>query len=157
MRDPFLFRRISWIRSCQCDCERREVKWFEKMIVWPVALLATTHASFGRAHGMALCRKWAAVGDDARATTTVVKARMALEHPSAFAVASADDEDLVLFVCSPVGRSIHRVDAAMWTGRAHTAQRFRALRRWHRTHYPDHVLIPGASLEASETHAWEDS
>ena len=123
------------------------------MLWTPVVLLATTHATFGRAHGMALCRRWAAE-DDARATATVVKARMALEHPSAFAVASAAD-DLVLFVCSPVGRSIHRVDAAMWTGRAHAAQRFRALRRWHGEHYPDHVLIAGAALDAAETRAWD--
>lgn len=114
------------------------------------------HATFGRAHGMALCRRFACREDDVRATTTVAQARLALEHPSAFAVASEDGGRIVLFVLLPVGRHIHRVDAVMWHEGAHPPERYRALRAWHAARYAKHVLIPGDALSEDDQRAWDE-
>lgn len=113
----------------------------------------TVHATFGRAQGMSLCRRQACKGD-VRATTTV--ARLALEHPSAFSVASEEDDRIALFVVVPIGRHIHRIDAVMWPEGAHLSKRFRALRKWHAASYTDHILIPGDVLPPDEQRAWED-
>ena len=109
---------------------------------------------------MALCRRWASElklpmdEHTMHPARMVVKARMALEHPSAFVIAHCE-ERLVAFVCSPVGRDVHRIDAVVWTEDAHRPTHFRALRRWHTSNYPDQRLVPGR-LGEDELRAWED-
>ena len=112
---------------------------------------------------MALCRKWASELDlptrDMEYAAAVVHARMALEHPSAFMVVAADDDDaMCAYVCTPVGRDVHRVDAVVW-GRgciARPALQFAELRRWHDDTYPNTCLTSG-SLRQNDLWAWDRS
>ena len=104
-----------------------------------VAAVASLHATFGRGHGMALCRKWA--------TDDVFSVRLALEHPSAFLV--VDGEAGCAFTCTPVGRNTHRIDAT----NARAPEHFRALRAWHDAAFPEHHLTVGTLPRAAMT-AW---
>ena len=115
--------------------------------MWVVTAVASVHATFGRNHAMALCRKWAT--DDTG--TDVAPLRLALEHPSSFLVVG--EEQLGgAFVCTPVGRATHRIDATT----VRTAERFRALRAWHETSFPEHELTVG-TLPRAALAAWGTS
>ena len=152
-------------------CDSKNPKWVPRaMLLTTLVLLSTItanvlHATFGRAHGMALCRKWSTElklpTDDTDRAAVVVRARMALEHPSAFLVAACDpDDSLCAYVCTPVGREVHRIDAVVWaqdTDVLRPALRFRALRRWHGETYPHLCLTPGSTLSKEELWAWNRS
>ena len=110
---------------------------------------------------MALRRKWAvqlAPSTDTQRAATLVRCRMALEHPSAFLIAACDDDALSGYVCVPSGRGVHRLDAVVWadSNAPQPALRLRELRRWHADAYPDACLTPG-TLGAEELWAWGQS
>lgn len=117
-----------------------------------VASSSALHATFGRAHGMEFCRRMVTSTrlptHDFDYGSSIIKARLALEHPSAFVVV---DGDLSLFVCVPVGRTSHRIDAAVW-GTA--TPRFQELRTWYASHFPEVDLTPG-TLARNEYQAWD--
>ena len=129
----------------------------------PGRCAGVVHATFGRTQGMALCRRWATAlqlpTGDMEGPNSLVRARMALEHPSAFLVAAGavgEDVGIVAFVCVPVGRSVHRVDAVVWPNtrqREDAAAAFGRLRAWHGDYYPDQCLACG-TLPRAELAAW---
>lgn len=84
----------------------------------------------------------------------IVKARMALEHPSAFLIASYD-ADMTAFVCVPIDRDVHRIDAVLWCNDEKLSQHFKALRKWHGAQYPEKCIVPGA-LTPEQVAEWND-
>ena len=106
---------------------------------------------------MELCRKWATdlelPTSDMERAATVVRARMALEHPSSFLIA---DESLSGYVCRPLGTRGHRIEAVVWGDEDERSAAFERLRVWHGKHFPDLRLTIGM-LEAEDKRAWEDA
>lgn len=121
---------------------------------------SVVHSTFGRSHGMQLCRRWATAlelpADRMYEANTVVRARLALEHPSSFLIAGSHDEGIVGFVCTPVGHDVIRVDAVVWpTGVREHGVRFQMLRKWHAENYGGQSLVAG-SLDRWELDAWHE-
>jgi hypothetical protein len=128
---------------------QKNMKWSWCVLLFSCTGTATVHGTFDRHASLLMCRRW---------TEDAARARLALEHPSAFAVASVEYDRLALFVIRPVGRHIHRVDAVASDGGSTTlARRFRALRKWHQTRFAQHVLIASHSLPHGEARAWDDA
>ena len=128
--------------------------WRRLLLPYLATVGLALHDTFGRAHGRALCRRWASEirpSDPA----SLMTARMALEHPSSFVVAEFD-EGLVAFICAPAGSNAHRVDAVIWTDGANQPSKLQELRRWHANHFPEQRLAAGA-LSHEEIRAWDET
>lgn len=118
------------------------------LVAWWVVTTGL-HATFGRQHGIDLCRRWivsTTVDRHAPSVGTLIQARMALEHPSSFVIS---DQHMSIYVCVPTSRDVHRIDAVVW----HGAVDFRPVRDWHAVHFPEHSLTVGA-LGPEELDAW---
>ena len=127
-----------------------------------VAYTNSLHATFGRAQAMSLCRKWvSSVIEPARhPSSAIVRARLALEHPSSFMIVAFDDENTsttegvaTAYVCTPVGSDVHRIDAIMWADSCDLSASLDRVRGWHSRHWPNKCLAPG-KLTTREVDAW---
>lgn len=118
----------------------------------------TLHATLGRTHGMQMCRRWATTLDltDQQRMSPVVRARLALEHPSAFLIVALHDGLLGAFVCTPVGPDVHRIDASVFAPEVDHVEWFRELQKWHGDNYAEQTLTVG-DLEEGELQAWEQT
>lgn len=126
--------------------------WIRLALVALAPSVSGLHATFGRAQSMQLCRRWA-TPSHAVESNTLVRARLALEDPKAFAILATDDDRICAFVCVGVGSDVHRVDAVVWPDRKRRTQRFDDLQTWHACEFPEQCLVPG-KLEADELQAW---
>lgn len=123
------------------------------LALWTCAAAAIVHASFGRAHALELFRQWASSKDQ---LTTLVRARIALEHPSSFLITSVSDDDaMVAYVCLPVGPEVCRIDAVVWSDGTADPERFRALRRWHADVFQGKTILVPGRLEPADLFAWD--
>ena len=121
------------------------------------------HATFGNADTKMLLTLWrphgTVVEDDLILLQrddldTFVRARIGVEDPGIFSIASLEDAHLDLFLCRRVGPSTHRIEHCLWQSDDRT-QSLADLRVWHRSALYRTVLTMGSANE-SDRRLWSD-
>lgn len=121
------------------------------------------HATFGNADTKMLLTLWrphgTVVEDDLvllqrENLDAFVRARIKVENPGIFSIASFEDASLDLFLCRRVGPSMHRIEHCLWQSEDR-AQSLADLRAWHRSAFSRMVLAMG-SADEPDRQLWSD-
>ena len=129
------------------------------LVLSSLSVVSAVHGIVPRVEGLAMCRRFAAASPpDPIQQASLVKARLALEHPSTFVVLGLPDEEddrdsMVMYICTPVGTEVHRVDAILWPEASDHILLMRRFRRWHHHEFRTTCLLPGA-LSPEDSAAW---
>ena len=134
-------------------------------LVWTLSLSFPVHATFGNADTKMLLALWrphgTVVEDDLVLLQrdnldTFVCARIKVENPGIFSIASFDDASLDLFLCRRVGISSHRIEHCLWQS-DDRGQSMADLRAWHRRTFSRTVLTMGNADEVDRSLWYEPS